>query len=206
MPTSTTRPRGRTMARASVMEAALPTQSNTTSAPSVSRPASTSDPAWRRTARASWSGGTTWSAPSEAASSRWRACLAPTTTVHGGGRADQVVEGGDGGEAEGAGTDHGDDVAGGDAGRQGGVDGAGRRLDHDGVLVAQRVGHGVELAGVGHQRCRRPAAAGVGAEPGLQPGLEGAEGHVAAQAGVARPALGAERVDVARARSRAPAR
>ena len=138
MPTRTTRPRGRTRDRASVIEAALPTQSKTTSAPSVSRPASTSDPAWRRTARASWSGGTTWSAPSEAARSRWRACLAPTTTVHGADGPDEPVEGGDGGEAERAGPDDGHQVAVGDVGRQGGVHRTGGRLDQHGVLVGQR--------------------------------------------------------------------
>ena len=122
---------------ASVREAALPTQSKTTSAPSVSRPASTSDPAWRRTARASWSGGTTWSAPSEAASSRWRACLAPDDDGARHRRADERVEGGDGGEAEGAGAHDGDEVTVGDAGRQRGVDRAGGGLDHDGVLVGQ---------------------------------------------------------------------
>ena len=66
--------------------------------------------------------------------------------------------------------DHGHQVAVGHPGRQRGVDGAGGRLDQHGVLVGQRVGHGVELAGVGHQRGGRPAAAGVGAEPGLEPG------------------------------------
>ncbi len=44
------------MASEAPSESALPTQSKTTSAPSVRRPASTSDPERRRTARASWSG------------------------------------------------------------------------------------------------------------------------------------------------------
>ena len=159
---------------ASVIEAALPTQSNTTSAPSVSRPAEHQRPAARRrTARANWSGGTTWSAPSEAASSRWRACLAPTMTVHGAVGRTSVVEGGDGGEPQGAGAHHGHQVTVGDVGRQGGVHRTGGRFDHDGVLVGQCVGYGVQLAGVGHQRCGRPTAAGVGAVAGLQSGARG---------------------------------
>ena len=64
------------------MEAWLPTQSKTTSAPSVSRPPTTSEPAWRRTARSSWSGATVMSAPRDSANWRWWPCLAPTSTRH----------------------------------------------------------------------------------------------------------------------------
>jgi hypothetical protein len=70
IPTTTTRPRGRTMASDSASESELPTQSKTTSAPSVRRPASTSEPDRRRTARASCSGATAVSAPSDSASFR----------------------------------------------------------------------------------------------------------------------------------------
>ena len=80
--------------------------------------------------------------------------------------------------------------------RERGVDGAGGRLDHHGGLVAHVVGHGVELAGVGDHR-RAPAAAGVAAEAGLQPGLEVAEGQPLAVAEVAAGAGRAGRVDAA---------
>ncbi len=198
-PTSTTRPRGRTMASAWVSEArSVPTQSKTTSAPLVSRPASTSEPAWRRTARASWSGATTVSAPRHSASWRWWRVLGPDHHRAAGRRGRTTwSEGGHHGQAEGAGPDHRHRVARFHAGRQDGVDGAGGGLDHDGVLVGEGLGHGVELGGVGDQAGGGPAAAGVGAEPGLEAGLEVAEGHVAAQAGVALGALGAERADVA---------
>src|SRR5665213_1341311 len=50
---------------------------------------------------------------------------------------------------------------------------------------------------MGDQRYRRPSAAGVGAESGLETGLQRTEGDVAATTDVARPALHTGRVDVA---------
>ena len=206
MPTSTTRPRGRTMASEWVSDSEVPTQSKTTSAPSVSRPASTSEPDWRRTARASWSGATTVSAPSRSAVALLVRVLGPDHHRAARDRADHGVQGSHHGQAQGAGPDHGHRVPVGDAGRQDGVDGTGGGLDHHGVLVGEVVGDGVELGGVGRQAGVGPAPAGVGAEPGLEAGFDVAEGHVAAQPGVPLGALGAERDGCGGGRSRGPAR
>ena len=62
------------------------------------------------------------------------------------------------------------------------MDCAGRGLDHHRVLVAERVGNGVELTGMGHQARGRPAPSSVGTEAGLQARGEIAEGQVPAQA------------------------
>ena len=88
------------MASAWSIDASLPTQSNTTSAPSVSRPASTIEPACRRTARASWSGGTTWSAPSVGGQLALAGVLGPDDHGARGQRADQAVDGGQRGQPE----------------------------------------------------------------------------------------------------------
>ncbi len=112
------------------------------------------EPAGRRTARASWSGGTT-------GRRRARGQLALVGVLgpdqHGarGRRPDQLVRGRRRWPARACRrrrTATRSPSA--DAGRQRGVDGAGGRLDHDGVLVGQGVGHGVELAGVGHEPAR----------------------------------------------------
>ena len=113
-------------------------------------------------------------------------------------RPDDGVESGDRGQSEGSGADHGHNIAGGDTGGQDSVHGTRGRLNHYGVLVAERVRHGVELAGMGDEGSSRPAAAGIGAEPGLESGAERARSQIAAAAGVAGTALGAKRVDVSR--------
>ena len=160
MPTSTTRPRGRTMARDWRRDSALPTQSTTMSAPPVSCAGFRQRAAtWRRTARGSCSGVTTAVGPELAGQPSLVGVLGPGESVPGVG---QRAQGGDRGEPERARAEHGHHVAGVDLGGERGVDGAGRRLDHHGVVVAQRVGHGVELAAVRDQAGRGPAAAGVG--------------------------------------------
>ena len=83
----------------------------------------------------------------------------------------EVAEGGEGAQSERARPDDGDDGAGDVAGRQRPVDGAGRRFDHDGRLVGDGFGYGVELRDVGDQG-GAPPAAGVGAVAGLEPGGE----------------------------------
>ncbi len=76
------------------------------------------------------------------------------------------------------------------AAREGGVHGTGGGLDHHGVVIVSVVGHGMELGLVRDEAPRRPASAGVGAEPDLQPRGEMAEGDALASA---RAALGARR-------------
>ena len=94
-------------------------------------------------------------------------------------------------------AEHGHHVAGVDLGVEGGVHGAGGRLDHDGVVVAQLVGDDVELAAVGDQPGGRPPAAGVGAVADLQARGEMAEGDALAAARAAFAAGGARRRDAA---------
>ena len=81
-----------------------------------------------------------------------------------------------GAQAQGPGAEHGHGVGAVDPRRHGGVHGAGRGLDHDGVVVGELVGHGMELRVVGHEASRRPPSAGVAAEADLQPRGEVAEG------------------------------
>ena len=154
---------GLTMASDWASESDEPTQSKTTSAPSVSRPASTNEPDWRRTARASWSGATTVSAPSGPGQAALVRVLGPHHDGARRHRSDQVIEGGHHGQSQGAGPDHGHGVPVGDAGGQDGVDGAGGGLDHHGVLVGEgrRAPRGVGRRGpparrpTSRRRCRR---------------------------------------------------
>ena len=74
-----------------------------------------------------------------------------------------------------------------DPGAQRGVDGARDRLDQDRLLVREPLGHRVQLAAVGDEGLA-PAAAGVGAEAGLEAGGEVADGDPAAAVGGARGA------------------
>ena len=105
------------------------------------------------------------------------------------------AERGDRAETERARPDDGNGVAG-DAGCDRGVDRARRRLDHHRGLVAHPVGHAVQLALVGDER-GAPAAARVGAEAGLQTGLQVAEGETLASIGGALGTGFARRVDAA---------
>ncbi len=94
-------------------------------------------------------------------------------------------------------TDHRHDVTFGDRCAEHGVHRAGHRFDGHGVHVAQALGHRVELAGVGDEPRRRPAATRVGAEPCLQAGPDVAEGEIPAVPDVPGPAGGAGRLDPA---------
>ncbi len=78
-------------------------------------------------------------------------------------------------------------------GAQDGMHGAGHRFGGDGVGVAEPVGYGEQLARVCHQTGRRPSAAGVGAEAGLQAGPDVPEGEMAAVTDV--PGLRMPRTD-----------
>ena len=162
-----------------------------------------SEPVVRRTARPSSAGSTTVVGAELAASSRCSGCLATATTVPAWvkrRRAAMVSR--PRVPAPSTTTVSSTPPA---TGGQGAVHGAGGRLDHHGGLVGHVVGHGVELARVGDHE-RRPAAAGVAAEAGLQARLEVAEGDALAVAEVAplrrpgRPGRCPGR------RSRAPAR
>ena len=92
-------------------------------------------------------------------------------------------------------AEHGHHVALGDGRAEHGVHRAGHGLDGHRVGVAQALGHGVELAGVRDEARARPAAARVGAEPGLQAGPDVAEGEIPAVADVPGLAGGAGRLD-----------
>src|ERR1700730_14635031 len=121
MPTTTTRPRARTMAKDWVSDSDVPTQSKTTSAPVVNRPANTNEPAWRRTARASWSGDPHRVGPQLLGRLALVRVLGPDQDRARNRRAHHMVEGGHGGQAQGSRTDHRHHIAGLDAGGQGGV-------------------------------------------------------------------------------------
>ena len=133
------------------------------------------EPVMRRTRRGISSGSHTVSAPSSAASRRCSGCLAAAMMVPAPvkWRSAATLQ-----QAEGAGAEHDHDVALGDAGARA-------------ACTAHAVGSTItaasslrssgtdELALVGDHE-RAPAAAGVGAEAGLQPGLEVAEGDALA--------------------------
>ncbi len=195
MPTMVMCPFGRTTARASVRLASLPTQSITWSAPPVRRMMSPSpramEPLARRTARAISPGSTTWWAPRRRARAFWVGCLATARIVQGRpnwARAAMVNRP----RAPAPSTTTRSPRA--HVGGQGPVHGTRGGLDHHRGLVAPVVGDGVELAGVSHH-AGRPAPAGVAAEPGLQAGLDGAEGDALAAAEVATGARRADGVD-----------
>ncbi len=185
MPTTTTRPLGRTMASDCSSEAVLPTQSSTTSAPSVSRPPSTSDRDRARTARASWSWGTAMSAPRSRASSRWWAYLAPTTNVAGCvGRTSRWRAATVARPRVPAPTT---------ATRSSSwmpADSAACTAQAVGSTITassseKYFGDQMHLGGMGYEAGRRPTATGVRAEAGLQAGSEVTEGHMRAEPVVA---------------------
>ena len=107
------------------------------------------------------------------------------------------MDGGDGGQTEGArADDHRQQLLARPTGRrsQGSVHGARGRLDHDGRLVAPPVRHLVELQGVGDER-QRPASSRVGAVPRLEAGLQMAADQAFAVVGLTRLARWARRID-----------
>ncbi len=194
------------MARLWAIDSALPTQSSTTSAPpdsvtvSPGSPPKDSECELRRTARGNWH----WWKCLGGAEGPGQALLVGvlgSDQYHPRSRAStgrgQVGQGGDDGEAQGAGAQHGHHVVVADAGAQNGMDGAGHGLDRDGIGIAEPFGHGEELTGVGHQAAGGPTAAGVGAVAGLQAGPDMTEGHPLAVADAAGRAGGAGRFDAA---------
>jgi hypothetical protein len=108
---------------------------------------------------------------------------------------DQMMKGGDGGKAERSGPDYSDDIPGSDLSGQSSMNSTGNRLDHDGVLVAERFWDTVDLAAVGDKVSRRPTSAGVGTESGLQPGRKVTECGIPAETGMSSTALRAGRLD-----------
>ena len=86
-------------------------------------------------------------------------------------------------------------VAGGDARRQGGVDGAGGGLDHHGVVVGQRSGTAWSwLAWATSAAVDQPPPVSV-QKPVWRPGARCPKARLLTQPGVARPHCGAGRVD-----------
>ena len=190
IPDSTTRPPARVALSAVSRDCLLPTASTATSTPPRRYGAENSGLSWkapvdRRTRRSTSPGCTTSVAPNSSARSRWWPCLA-TTMISPAGVSWRSASVANRPDRSGAGDEH--PVVRAYAGPQRGVHRARERLHEQRLLVRPALGHHVHLAAVRDQLLA-PAAAGVLAEPGLQPGREVADGDPRAAVGVAGHAV-----------------